>query len=603
MKEKYNLREELLAADEKYRGDPSIEGKGMLTFPQYVNSMRSVMFASHLNQFKTQLYSDFPQFFSGGENVVGKHNTSYKVLDESIIFRKIVKFEGLVENPTVYKLFLFNKKKNRYEVLERKPLENLSEVYGYRNNNEMIDSFVEGQEIDQGTVAYKSVSYDQSMNYSYGRDVVTMYSLDPYTSEDAAVISDDLMDKLVCTESEENIATFNDNDYPLNLYGDEVNYKTFPDIGEESNGILVASRRKINNQVLHDFKADMLSKVLDTDTKYYLKGKVMDIDIYCNNEDLQDNSFYHQIYTYWVAQNEYYTKIVETCEEIFASGEDYSADIDYLYKRANEMLDLKKKWKEKDSAFSNVQVHILVEREVGPSVGQKITGRSGNKSVISQIRKKEDMPYYYDADGNKVHVQLILNLLAIVNRTTAAPIFELATNFIGKRISEYMRTKLTTLKEREKIYFDVLTMFNSEEAKYLKTKYKNLTTKQKQEWMDYCMNHKIHFHQPSMTEESPIFYRLDAIREKYKDILAPDTMYIQKFGREIQCIEPSYIANMYILMLKQTAKKGFSVRGIGAVNAKGIPERSYKSKSHKDLFSSTAIRFGEFETLKIGGIA
>mgnify|MGYP003472872520 FL=1 len=40
----------------------------------------------------------------------------------------------------------------------------------------------------------------------------------------------------------------------------------------------------------------------------------------------------------------------------------------------------------------------------------------GNKSVISDIRKKEDMPYYYDIDGNKVYVQMILNLLAIINR-------------------------------------------------------------------------------------------------------------------------------------------------------------------------------------------
>ena len=42
--------------------------------------------------------------------------------------------------------------------------------------------------------------------------------------------------------------------------------------------------------------------------------------------------------------------------------------------------------------------------------------RYGNKSVISDIRKKEDMPFYYDANGNKVHVQLILSVLAIINR-------------------------------------------------------------------------------------------------------------------------------------------------------------------------------------------
>ena len=416
MKEKYNLRDELLKADALYKGDRSIEGKGMLTFPQYINSMRSVMFASHLNQFKNQIDPNFPQFFTGGENVVGKYSDGYKRLNESVVFRKVVKFEGLIDNPTVYKLFIYNKRKKRYEVIDRKPDEDLVEVFGYRYNNDVIDSFEEGDEIDEGTIAYRSTSYDEHMNYSYGRDVVTMYSLEPFTSEDAAIVSDDLAGKMKTIESEYNVATLNDNDFPLNIYGDEYEYKVFPDIGEYSNGILMATRRKFNNQVLFDFKSDMLDHVTDTDTKYYLKGKVMDIDVYCNNEDLQDNSFYHQIHNYWCYQTAYYKEIKRTCEEIFESGEDFTNDVDYLYKRACEMLDTEKKWKDKDSAFSNVQIQILVEREIPLAVGQKVSGRFGNKSVISDIRKKEDMPYYYDKDGNKVYVEMILNLLAIINR-------------------------------------------------------------------------------------------------------------------------------------------------------------------------------------------
>ena len=41
--------------------------------------------------------------------------------------------------------------------------------------------------------------------------------------------------------------------------------------------------------------------------------------------------------------------------------------------------------------------------------------RYGNKSVISEIRDDEDMPY--TKDGRRV--DLILNLLAIINRTTS----------------------------------------------------------------------------------------------------------------------------------------------------------------------------------------
>jgi len=206
------------------------------------------------------------------------------------------------------------------------------------------------------------------------------------------------------------------------------------------------------------------------------------------------------------------------------------------------------------------------------------------------------MPYYYDADGNKVYVELILSLLGIVNRTTAAVIMELATNFIGKRISEKMR-HLSSIKEKEKLLFDVLEIFNEDEYIYFKNIYKNLDASGKKSFIKYCEETKIHFNQPAMGEKIPIFYRLMELKNKYSEILEPDKMFIYKFGREIPCIQDSYIANMYTMVLKQTAKKGFSVRGIGAVSSKGVPERSYKSKSHKDLYSSTAIRFGEFETL------
>lgn len=206
------------------------------------------------------------------------------------------------------------------------------------------------------------------------------------------------------------------------------------------------------------------------------------------------------------------------------------------------------------------------------------------------------MPFYYDANGNKVHVQLILSVLAIINRTTAAVIGELATNFIGKRVSAHMKT-LKTMKEKEKILFDVLKMYNVDYCEFLMKKYKAMTTEEKKNFLQYCEDVKIHFNQPSMGEKEPMFYRIMNLKEKYKDILNPDEMWVHQFGRDIRCVMDGYIANMYIITLKQTAKKGFSVRGIGAVSAKGIPERSYKSKSHKDLYSSTAIRFGEFETL------
>ena len=56
------------------------------------------------------------------------------------------------------------------------------------------------------------------------------------------------------------------------------------------------------------------------------------------------------------------------------SGEKYSREIDYTYKRAKEMLDDTKKWRDGDSEFSNMEIELKIRRRVPLAKGSKITG-------------------------------------------------------------------------------------------------------------------------------------------------------------------------------------------------------------------------------------
>ena len=127
-------------------------------------------------------------------------------------------------------------------------------------------------------------------------------------------------------------------------------------------------------------------------------------------------------------------------------------------------------------------------------------------------------------------------------------------------------------------------------------KYNKLNKEENQEYIDACINDRIFIHQSPLWETKPIFFRLLEIYEKY-DFLTPYDVYINKWGREIKMLNPAYVGEMYILKLKQTSRKGFSARGTGSINSKGLPERSYKNKSFTERASSTPIRFGEFESL------
>lgn len=375
--QKYSLVEELIKADDKYMNSNSLFGMTVLTFPKYINSMRATMFTSHLKQFLNLKKPDFPFVFTNAENLVGSNNNSYKEAKHDYkVFRKVVKFEDIVEKPNIYQLFVYDKKNDRYEVITRKCCEDLTENFGFDYDNTVIDSLEEGDKIKKGTVLYKSSSYDDDMNYGYGKNITVMYTLDPWTAEDAAVCSESLAKEMTSIETEVIRIGMNDNDFLLNLYGDKDHYKALPDIGESCSGIMVALRRQFNNQLLYDFKESSLREIHEGDVKYYVSNdnQILDYTIYSNNEERKDNVFNEQINRYLDSQNKYYKEILETCEEIMESGSDYSGDIDYMYKRAKEMLDTKKRWKEGDNAFSNVVIDVTVRKENPLGKGQKVTG-------------------------------------------------------------------------------------------------------------------------------------------------------------------------------------------------------------------------------------
>lgn len=594
-RQKYNLTEELMRYNETHADDPSLLGMSGLTMSGYNNSMRTVMFTSHLNQFVNLIDPEPAKWFTNMENLVGENSSGYNRVDGDVgVTDKVRKFSDDI-NPEyqIYKLFIYNKKKDEYDVVTRQPVENLGEVYGYTYNNDVIDSFGKGDTIKAGTVIYNSTSYDEDMNYGYGVNAVVQYTLDAGCSEDAAEMSEDFAQRLNSIEPEEFQFGLNNNDYLLNMYGTKKEYRTMPRIGEPiKNGIVAAYRRLYNNQVLHDFKDSALSEVMDGDQPIYGHGIVIDVEVFCNNPEIERNSFNAQVLDYLDVQTKYYKKINKVCRKIMASGSKYSHDIEYLFRRSEDMLN-NNKWKDKDNnnAFGNLIIRVTTLNINGVHLGQKITFRFGNKSVISKVRPTSEMAY--DENGRRVNIKL--SLLSIVNRTTAGPIFELAVNFIMGRTVERMRT-MGTLEEQASLLFEMINMLNEKQHDLMWKAYTNMSRKDQEDVIADALNGKIYINQPPLTEIIPIFYRLVNIRKKY-DWLNPHKMYVDKWGRRYRCLNDTFLSEMLTIKLKQTSRKGFSARSTGAVNIKGLPERSSKYKSHMDVHSKTGIRFGEFENL------
>lgn len=218
--------------------------------------------------------------------------------------------------------------------------------------------------------------------------------------------------------------------------------------------------------------------------------------------------------------------------------------------------------------------------------------RYGNKSVISEIRDDDKMPCTEDGKP----VDLLLNLLAIINRTTSFAIYELIITSICYKVRKKMQT-MSSYKDKEKLLFDIIKEFNEIQYDEMIKGYNKLSTAEKKVVIDEAISDGIYINQSPVKETKPIFYRIKDILDKYNWI-QPDYIYIKDGnGRKIKTLSRHWIGDMYIIKLKQSDRRGFSGRSTGTVDIKGLPTRSFKSKNHMEKHSDSAIRFGEFETL------
>jgi ASC-1-like (ASCH) protein len=222
------------------------------------------------------------------------------------------------------------------------------------------------------------------MNYGYGINAVTIYTLDPYTSEDAAVVSESLCKRLRSIECDTVKVVLNSNDYFINMYGRETDsdgnmkYKPIPDIGEFTSDRLCATRRQFNNQLLNDFKESALNEIHEGDSVYFVgkNVKIIDITIYDNCDEIVDNPFLEQINKYRRSQYKYWKKVHDMCKEIKESGKDYDQLIERYLTVAQKFIDKDSKWVNSNGGeFSNMEIEITVMKEADATKGSKLTGK------------------------------------------------------------------------------------------------------------------------------------------------------------------------------------------------------------------------------------
>lgn len=591
-----NYKEVLAEADRKYGGTPIGLGKGVLTYPGGNSANRVGMFAHHTDQFRTVEEPDVPILLTGAENIVGEYSIRHReVKNDSIIIKKVEKYADIIEKPNFYYLFIKDLKTGEYDIIYRKPFEDLSEDYGIQYNNEYIDSLKVGDIIPGNKMVTKSNSYDEYSNYRYGVNANVLFGRSPYNYEDAAAVREGFCDQMKSIDVLPIKVNINTNEIPINLHGDENHYKPFPDINEKCGPILIAPRPRNKSRALYDMTNESLRNVRRTDHCKFPTSSdmiVADLEIYNNNPDMEENQVTEQILKYYRSQMKYWQELNDTCREIEAiPGATYSSELDSLLARTNVSLDLKKKWRDgTGNPFENIQLRFTLFKLEPLRKVSKIVGRHGNKSVICKIIPDDEMPF--TEDGTKIDVLFPDN--ANFNRTIAIALMEHYVGFIERRLKTEIEKLDGDIPAQRELLFDVVSTIDKEYGESHKAIFDKLPPEEQKDYMD---NLQIRFRRLPMADATDnrdeyFFFRLLHIYQKYEWARRKDKFFVKKHGRVQECINEGCLGKLYILALKQTGRRGHSARAASTINIMGLPDHSPSYRNHSEPHKPSAIRFG-----------
>ena len=180
----------------------------------------------------------------------------------------------------------------------------------------MLDNLDIGYEVPKKEILRATYSNDEYMNRCDGVNLMVGYISSDKNMEDGIVISESAAKKLASPLIKKVTLFLGENDILLNLYGENGEFKSLPDIGEEvENGLLCAIRTEKIEECLYMQSIERLKTPLMSDKMYPVEGKVIDVNIYSNNpEILEERHTNCQILRYYQEHIRYIEEIVSTID-------------------------------------------------------------------------------------------------------------------------------------------------------------------------------------------------------------------------------------------------------------------------------------------------
>ena len=565
--------------------DPlSTVGASAMGFPKEISPVRGVMATRHTAQRVVLDDPEFAYLFTGAENPFGVRSSFFHCADANYQIMKIFrKFKDFDISEVVYILRDIETGRYRCEIFEAGAHHNV-EKYGFKMINNLANKH-EGDYIAKGDVMQKSSSYDESNNYCGGVNARIMYTVLPEVSEDSITICESMAKRLAYNLVDIVKTPIGKNSFLLNTYGDDSLYKSFPNIGEEIKDDILCSIRE--NAYVSSMREAKSSHINDQDKIAH--GIVVDIDVLSNVET--DNV---QVNYYKKCCEDYYNDIYAYVSTIVQDPLQDDTGLLDLYQRAEKYL-FPAMWVTKENIVDN-EIHFKIIRRIEAKPGQKIVGRYGNKSVISNIVPDELMPR--TDDGRPI--EIIANGLSINNRIIAFVLYESTITFMCERLTQHahkMKENGATNDEIMAPIIEFCTMFNEEWGKEVDRLYREDPEKGIADILcNDGLKNRIHIHIPPFCKQCTRDAILEAY-EKFGDIMKKYKIYTKLRHRWVPLKGEHAIGYQYIWVLKQEASKAMSAVSTGRTTLYDQPVKTKQfNKNNARRYSNNPIKFGEYDT-------
>lgn len=569
-------------------------GKGLLQPFNNTNSgARKIMHGVHRDHVFPLMNGEKAIVETGYEIRFGDLSSSITSTDSDYrVVNKISKFSFSPNHH--YWLIVQDINQKKLDLIERVSYQYITESYGYLYNNTYIDSINPGDVIPKDTIVQKSLAFDEYNNRKDGYNFNVCYMALDQNMEDSVIFSDTAAAKLTSPLIKPVTIMINENNIPLNIYGTEDMYKCIPDIGEEiKDSILIALRKEKKEEMIYTESVERLRKIMMSDEKKILSGRVIDVNIYCNNPENLNAYHNSQFKMYYNELMRMSQEIVSVVTPFVMEGYEISYDLKKLYANAKRVLNHDMYMDKK--SFSNIILEVTVLEELPLKEGDKTSNRYGGKGIVSKIMPHELMPKF---DGDQ-YVDVILNSSTMYNRENPGQIFELHITHVGSQILRYIEETNCSVEEAFELIMKYVRIIVPEQADYMEQTIKELSHEELRFFLESFISDKAIAISSKPISDS---FDIDRLMELYNSF-----PWIKDSEIEVPMIDSNgnyrfvkarrniVVGKEYMFRLKQFAEEKFSATSLSATNIRGENTKSKANKNYNELYSNTPIRFGNME--------